>query len=149
MDNGKISFSFHQQHINEIRLDGFKNNREGNNAINIIKIPARQRYYRIKNNKQKPNITQGKLDLLSPLDTNNKLRDENDMLILNTLAFVEKIPGLFESYEAKALYLDNDKAGKSALELLKEQSAKCSEMSYVYNDFKDVNPWGTRNRNDP
>ncbi len=74
-DNGQISFSFHQQHINEIRLDDFKNNSESNSAINIIKIPARQRYYRIKKNNQKPNITQGKLDLLSPLDKNNKLRD--------------------------------------------------------------------------
>ena len=141
LDNGQISFSFHQQHINEIRLDDFKNNSESNSAINIIKIPARQRYYRIKKNNQKPNITQGKLDLLSPLDKNNKLRDENDLLTLNSLNFSEKIPGLFEKHVSIALYLDNDKAGKRAVEILLEQSPKCSDMSNLYKDYKDVNAW--------
>ena len=141
LDNGQISFSFHQQHINEIRLDDFKNNSESNSAINIIKIPARQRYYRIKKNNQKPNITQGKLDLLSPLDKNNKLRDENDLLTLNSLNFSEKIPGLFEKHVSIALYLDNDKAGKRAVEILLEQSPKCSDMSNLYKDYKEVNAW--------
>ena len=141
LDNGQISFSFHQQHFNKIRQDGFKNNSESNSAINNLKIPARQRYYRIKKNNQKPNITQGKLDLLSPLDTNNKLRDENDLLTLNYLNFAKKIPGLFEKHVCIALYLDNYKAGKSAVGLLMEQSPKCRDMSNLYKDFKDVNAW--------
>jgi hypothetical protein len=80
-------------------------------------------------------------DMLSLLERNKKLRDENDMLILNSLVFVEKIPRLFESYGSVALYLDNDKAGKRAVELLMEQSLKCRDMSNMYKDFKDVNAW--------
>ncbi|MEZ4970862.1 MAG: toprim domain-containing protein [Flavobacteriaceae bacterium] len=62
-------------------------------------------------------------------------------MILNSLAFVEKIPRLFESYESVQLYLDNDKTGKIATELLMEQSPKCRDMSNLYKDFKDVNAW--------
>ena len=54
---------------------------------------------------------------------------------------MEKIPGLFESYDSVQLYLDNDKAGKRAVEILLEQSPKCRDMSNLYKDFKDVNAW--------
>jgi len=86
-------------------------------------------------------VTEGMFDMLSLLERDKKLRDENDLLILNSLAFVEKIPGLFENYESIDLYLDNDRAGKRAVEILLEQSPKCRDMSNLYKNFKDVNAW--------
>ena len=86
-------------------------------------------------------VTEGMFDMLSLMERDKKLRGENDLLILNSLAFVEKIPGLFENYESVQLYLDNDKTGKIATEILMEQSPKCRDMSNLYKDFKDVNAW--------
>jgi hypothetical protein len=95
----------------------------------------------IKNGNRRLIVTEGMFDMLSLMERDKKLRGENDLLILNSLAFVEKIPGLFENYKSIALYLDNDKAGKRAVEILLEQSPKCRDMSNLYKDFKDVNAW--------
>ncbi|MCM4152807.1 DNA primase [Arenibacter sp. N53] len=86
-------------------------------------------------------ITEGMFDMLSLLERDKEPREGNDLLILNSLAFVEKAFGLLESYESVQLYLDNDKAGKRAVEILLEQSPKCRDMSNLYKDFKDVNAW--------
>ena len=95
----------------------------------------------LKNGNRRLIVTEGMFDMLSLMEWDKKLRDQNDILILNSLAFVEKIPGLLESYESVQLYLDNDKAGKIATELLMEHSPKCRDMSNLYKDFKDVNAW--------
>jgi hypothetical protein len=95
----------------------------------------------IKNGNRRLIVTEGMFDMLSLLERDKKLRDQNDMFILNSLTLVEKSVGLFESYETVQLYLDNDKAGKSAAKILLQQSPKCRDMSNLYKDFKDVNSW--------
>jgi hypothetical protein len=191
LENGQISFSFHQQHFNEIGMDSIniKDVKELRHialqeyvekrgiSLTTTKGLCREVHYSFKDkvyfaiglqnasggwelrnkyykNSSSPKdmtyinygnpgliVTEGMFDMLSLLERNKKLRDENDMLILNSLVFVEKIPRLFESYGSVALYLDNDKAGKRAVELLMEQSLKCRDMSNMYKDFKDVNAW--------
>ncbi|GBF21807.1 DNA primase [Arenibacter sp. NBRC 103722] len=86
-------------------------------------------------------VTEGMFDMLSLLERDKNLMEKNDLLMLNSLAFVEKIPGVIKRYQSIALYLDNDKAGKRAVEILLEQSPKCRDMSNLYKDFKDVNAW--------
>ena len=95
----------------------------------------------IKNGNNSLIVTEGMFDMLSLLERDKNLMEKNDLLILNSLAFVEKIPGLFEGYETVQLFLDNDKAGKRVVEILLEQSPKCRDMSNLYKDFKDVNAW--------
>lgn len=191
LENGQISFSFHQQLFNEFKEEGIKIRDVkilGHKALQEyvevrgISLPTalglcrevhyslrdrmyfaiglqndsngwelRNKYYKnssspkdfthIKNGNRRLIVTEGMFDMLSLMERDKRLSDENDLLILNSLAFVEKIPGLFENYKSIALYLDNDKAGKRALEILLEQSPKCRDMSYVYKDFKDVNAW--------
>ena len=191
LENGQISFSFHQHRFNEFKEEGIKIREVkilGHNALQEyvevrgISLPTalglcrevhyslrdrmyfaiglqndsngwelRNKYVKnssspkdityIKNGNRRLIVTEGMFDMLSLMERDKKLRDQNDMLILNSLAFVEKIPELFESYESVQLYLDNDKAGKRAVEISLEQSPKCRDMSYVYKDFKDVNAW--------
>ena len=86
-------------------------------------------------------VTEGMFDMLSLMEKDKNLKENNDLLILNSLVFIEKTLGLLDSYESVQLYLDNDKAGKRAVEILLEQSPKCRDMSYVYKNFKDVNSW--------
>ena len=191
LENGQISFSFHQHRFNEFKEEGIKIREVkilGHKALQEyvekrgISLPTalglcrevhyslrdrmyfaiglqndsngwelRNKYVKnssspkdityIKNGNRRLIVTEGMFDMLSLMERDKKLRDQNDMLILNSLAFVEKIPELFESYESVQLYLDNDKAGKRAVEISLEQSPKCRDMSYVYKDFKDVNAW--------
>ena len=191
LENGQISFSFHQQLFNgfeeerikirdvmELRHVALKEYVEKRGiSLTTVKRLCREVHYSFKDkmyfaiglqndsngwelrnkyvkNSSSPKditykkngnsrliITEGMFDMLSLLERDKKLRDENDMLILNSLSFVEKIPELFESYESVQLYLDNDKAGKRSVEILLEQSPKCRDMSYLYKDFKDVNAW--------
>lgn len=97
----------------------------------------------IKNGNNSLIVTEGMFDMLSLLERDKNLMEKNDLLILNSLVFVEKIPGLFKNYESIDLYLDNDQAGKRAVGLLMEQSPKCRDMSNLYKGFKDVNAWWT------
>lgn len=100
-------------------------------------------FTRIKNGSNSLIVTEGMFDMLSLLERDKRLRNENDLLILNSLAFVEKVIELIDDYESIALYLDNDKAGKRAVGILTEQSPTCRDMSNLYKDFKDVNAWWT------
>ncbi|MDO6603973.1 toprim domain-containing protein [Arenibacter palladensis] len=86
-------------------------------------------------------VTEGMFDMLSLLERDKNLMEKNDLLILNSLGFIEKSLEILDSYESIALYLDNDKAGKSATQLLLEKSPKCRDMSNLYKDFKDMNAW--------
>ena len=191
LENGQISFSFHQQHFKGFEVEGIKIKdvkelrhfalqeylEKRGISLTSAKGLCREVHYifkdkmyfaiglqndsygwelrnkyvknssspkdiaHMKNGNGRLIVTEGMFDILSLLERDKKLRDENDLLILNSLAFVEKIPGLFEIYESIALYLDNDKAGKSATKLLMEQSPKCRDMSNLYKGFKDVNAW--------
>ena len=95
----------------------------------------------MKNGNSRLIVTEGMFDMLSLMERDKSLKEKNDLLILNSLAFVEKTLGLLDSYELVKLYLDNDNVGKSAAGLLMEQGPNCRDMSYVYKDFKDVNAW--------
>lgn len=191
LENGQISFSFHQHRFNEFKEEGIKIREVkilGHKALQEyvevrgISLPTalglcrevhyslrdrmyfaiglqndsngwelRNKYVKnssspkdityIKNGNRRLIVTEGMFDMLSLLEQDKNLMEKNDLLILNSLAFVEKIPGLFEGYETVQLFLDNDKAGKRAVEILLEQSPKCRDMSNLYKDFKDVNAW--------
>ena len=97
----------------------------------------------IKNGKKSLTVTEGMFDMLSLMERDKKLRGKNDLLILNSLAFVEKVIQLIDDYKTVQLYLDNDKAGKRAVEILMKESPKCRDMSNLYKGFKDVNAWWT------
>ncbi|WP_150452430.1 toprim domain-containing protein [Arenibacter lacus] len=88
-------------------------------------------------------ITEGMFDMLSLLERDKHLMETNDLLILNSLGFLDKTFGMFEPYESIALYLDNDGAGKNAVKLIMKHQPKCTDRSNLYQDFKDVNAWWT------
>ena len=142
LENGQISFSFHQHRFNEFKEEGIKIREVkilGHKALQEyvekrgISLPTalglcrevhyslRDRMYfaiglqndsygwelrnkYVKNSsspkdmtyinygKRRLIVTEGMFDMLSLLERDKKLRGENDLLILNSLAFVEKIP---------------------------------------------------------
>ena len=142
LENGQISFSFHQHRFNEFKEEGIKIREVkilGHKALQEyvekrgISLPTalglcrevhyslRDRMYfaiglqndsygwelrnkYVKNSsspkdmtyinygKRRLIVTEGMFDMLSLMERDKKLRGENDLLILNSLAFVEKIP---------------------------------------------------------
>jgi len=88
-------------------------------------------------------VTEGMFDILSLMERDKKLMEENDILILNSLVFIEKTFEMFEPYESIMLYLDNDSAGRNAVNLMMQQQPKCTDRSKLYENFKDVNGWWT------
>ena len=88
-------------------------------------------------------VTEGMFDMLSLMERDNELRERNDLLILNSLGFIEKTLEMFGPYESIALYLDNDRAGRNAVKIMMQQQSKCTDRSTLYENFKDVNGWWT------
>ena len=88
-------------------------------------------------------VTEGMFDMLSLLERDKHLMETNDLLILNSLGFIEKAFEMFEPYESIMLYLDNDSAGRNAVNLMMQQQPKCTDRSKLYENFKDVNGWWT------
>tara|TARA_R110002050_G_scaffold289729_1_gene442669 strand:- start:111 stop:974 length:864 start_codon:yes stop_codon:yes gene_type:complete len=86
-------------------------------------------------------VTEGMFDMMSLMELDKNLMEEVDLLILNSLGFIDKTFEMFNPYESIALYLDNDHAGRSAVKLIMQHQSKCTDRSNLYENFKDVNGW--------
>jgi len=95
----------------------------------------------LQNGKSRLIVTEGMFDMLSLMERDKYLLEANDLLILNSLGFMEKTFGLFDPYESILLHLDNDHAGKNAANLMMQQQSECTDRSNLYENFKDVNGW--------
>ncbi len=95
----------------------------------------------IKNDHTKLIITEGMFDLLSILDSNEKLESEYDFVVLNSTAFAQKAINLVDGYSNVELYLDNDENGKRTTRKLMMYSKNSEDKSMLYKGFKDMNEW--------
>ena len=86
-------------------------------------------------------VTEGMFDMLSLMERDKHLMEDCDLLILNSLGFLERMVKMFDTYDTVSLYLDNDNAGKSAVKLIMRHQSKCTDRSNLYENFKDVNGW--------
>ncbi|WP_373519702.1 toprim domain-containing protein [Pricia sp.] len=86
-------------------------------------------------------VTEGMFDLLSILESNEKLGTEYDFFVLNSTAFFQKAKNIIEGYSSIELYLDNDRTGKRITQKLIGHSEYCKDRSTLYEDFKDMNEW--------
>ena len=84
-------------------------------------------------------ITEGMFDFLSLATIDEDLVQNSDCIILNSLAFLERIKMLIPKYEKVLLYLDNDPAGKKAASLLLDQFDNVTDCSNSYSDYIDLN----------
>lgn len=63
-----------------------------------------------------------------------------DYVILNSVSNLSKVITMLEDYNCIYTYLDNDRAGEKATELMKQKYAgKLHDMSAAYGSFKDLN----------
>ncbi|TRW21476.1 DNA primase [Flavobacterium zepuense] len=64
-----------------------------------------------------------------------------DYIILNSLAFLEAIHPILNSYNNISLFLDNDNAGKNACKLVLTWGKQCQDESRLYEGYDDLNEW--------
>lgn len=84
-------------------------------------------------------ITEGMFDFLSLATIDEDLVQNSDCIILNSIAFIDRIKVLIPEYERVLLYLDNDSAGKKAALSLLNQFENVSDCSDAYSGYKDLN----------
>ncbi len=122
---------------------GLKNNSSGWELRNkyVKNSSSPKDITHIKNGHTRLIVTEGMFDLLSILDSTEKLESEYDFLVLNSTAFVQKAMNLIDGYTGVELYLDNDTSGKLTTQKLIEHSKNCEDKSKPYSGFKDINEW--------
>jgi len=84
-------------------------------------------------------ITEGMFDFLSLATIDENLVQNSDCIILNSLAFLDRIKMLIPKYEKVLIYLDNDPAGKKAAGSLLRQFDNVTDCSISYSDYIDLN----------
>ena len=95
----------------------------------------------IKNQQSKLLICEGIFDLLSLISYDSDFSIKADLLVLNSVAFVKRVPDYLKDYRQVVLYLDRDKAGKKATEFLLGVNSRAVDKSELYEGYEDVNQW--------
>ncbi|QLE00925.1 toprim domain-containing protein [Galbibacter sp. BG1] len=88
-------------------------------------------------------VCEGMFDLLSLASHCPTLSKGADFLVLNSVAFIKRVPDYFKNYSTVELYLDRDSAGKKATDFLLASHSKAVDRSVLYSGFKDINAWWT------
>ena len=70
-----------------------------------------------------------------------KPNDISDVVVLNSLALLSKVAPRLGRYQMVESFLDNDEAGRKALDVLKQFCPKVIDLSALYRDYKDLNEW--------
>ncbi|MCB0458528.1 MAG: toprim domain-containing protein, partial [Flavobacteriaceae bacterium] len=96
-------------------------------------------YTYIQNNKTQLIILEGMFDLLSLATVESQLVQNSDIIILNSLAFINQIGLQISNYKRIILMLDNDPSGKKATQQLLKQFPQAIDQSFTYKNYKDLN----------
>ena len=92
------------------------------------------------------NVFEGFFDFLSAVAINHNAA-QNDNLVLNSIIYLRKSTDLLSQYDYVHAYLDNDEAGKKAVQTLKEcLGEKVIDHTADYNGCKDLNEYLVKNQ---
>lgn len=86
-------------------------------------------------------LFEGFMDYLSFLTMKNWQRSPIDAIVLNSLANLPKVENILTGYKSVALFLDNDEAGKRAVQNLRSVCKEVLDMSTHYGKHKDLNDY--------
>ncbi|MDL2277400.1 toprim domain-containing protein [Parabacteroides sp. OttesenSCG-928-G07] len=86
-------------------------------------------------------LFEGFMDYLSFLTMKNRQHSPVDAIVLNSLANLPKIENTLAGYKSVALFLDNDEAGKRAVQSLHSVCKEVIDQSAHYTEHKDLNDY--------
>jgi len=120
---------------------GLKNNKEGWELRNKIfkNSSSPKTYTYIQNNNKQLIILEGMFDLLSLATLYNNLLKSSDILVLNSISFINAIEKYMSKYALVHLYLDNDNPGEKAAQYLIDKYKQVIDKSSSYENYKDLN----------
>jgi len=84
-------------------------------------------------------ICEGMFDLLSIAEIYPEELNSSDIIVLNSLSFLQQITPYFHNYKSIDLYLDNDQAGKKNTTHLLAYYPNLKDQSHRYKNYKDLN----------
>jgi DNA primase len=84
---------------------------------------------------------EGFMDFLSFLTMKNQEHPFADVIVLNSLANLSKVKNLLPEYKNIIAFLDNDEAGKKAIQELKTSCKEVDDQSVHYTNYKDLNDY--------
>ena len=93
----------------------------------------------IQNDNKELVIVEGMFDLLSLVTLNETQIKVSDIIILNSIAFINDIETYLNKYELVHLYLDNDKAGQQTTKFLMKNYKNVLDQSSIYKNHNDLN----------
>jgi len=93
----------------------------------------------ISNNSDRCLVFEGFWDFLSYLTIQKIERTHNDTVILNSVANAQKAMNFLQAHKEIYTYLDNDKSGQKATELIKAHCISVNDRSTQYARYKDLN----------
>lgn len=129
-NNGKIHFS--------IGLPNFLGGWELRNKF-CKNSTTPKSYSLIRQEKQKLLVFEGMFDFLTLATLDLNLVCNSDSIVLNSLGFLNRSLQLLNKYQEIHLYLDNDPAGKNAVQELKKFTDTIKDCSSNYKGYKDLN----------
>ncbi|MDP3912459.1 MAG: toprim domain-containing protein [Bacteroidota bacterium] len=95
----------------------------------------------IKRNKDHCMLFEGFMDYLSFLTIKKLQNSPVDVIVLNSLANLQKVKNTLESYKSISAFLDNDLAGKRAVQELESIYKDVIDQSFLYSKHKDLNEY--------
>lgn len=98
-------------------------------------------YSLIKNRSSTLIVVEGMFDLLTLITINPKYINSRDLLVLNSIYFLESAALVFSNYEKIEFHLDNDEAGFKAVKKYKNEKYNIVDMSFNYEGYKDWNAY--------
>lgn len=86
-------------------------------------------------------VFEGFMDFLSFLTMKNRQHSPIDAIVLNSLANLPKVEKILTGYNLVSLFLDNDEAGKRAVQSLRSVHNGIIDQSTLYANHKDLNDY--------
>jgi hypothetical protein len=93
------------------------------------------------NNNNTCQLFEGFMDYLSFLTMKNWQQAKADVIVLNSLTNLAKVKNSLTTYGSIATFLDNDEAGKRAVQELKSCYLNVTDQSEFYAKHKDLNEY--------
>ena len=120
---------------------GLKNSKGGWELRNKIfkNSSSPKSYTYIQNNGKQLIIMEGMFDLLSLAIMDEILLSTSDILVLNSISFINDIEKHISKYALVHLYLDNDSPGQKAAQYLIDKYKVSIDKSSSYKNYKDLN----------
>ena len=132
---------WYQYKASEFFAIGLKNNKGGWELRNKIfkNSSSPKSYTYIQNNGKQLIIMEGMFDLLSLAIMDEILLSTSDILVLNSISFINDIEKHISKYALVHLYLDNDSPGQKAAQYLIDKYKVSIDKSSSYKNYKDLN----------